>query len=300
MAPAPDGTAAAASEPFTYLSRDGLQLFGRDYRAAASSRLPVVCLPGLTRTSRDFDVLARLLSSGPGARRVVSFDLRGRGRSEYDPTGAGYLPATEAQDVLDGLADRGIARAAFVGTSRGGIVTMVLAGMAPAVVAAAVLNDIGSLIETAGLMRIRAHVGVALPALDWPMAERALAARLGDEFPAFGPADWARQARLTFADAGGTPVLDYDPKLAEGFHALTPETPPVDLGAAFATLAAVPVLVVRGACSHLLSAATVDAMRAAHPRLESVEVPGQGHPPELTGAVASRIADFLDGLDSID
>jgi pimeloyl-ACP methyl ester carboxylesterase len=292
-----ESSASTGYEPFFYASRDGLQLHGRDYIGTAD-RLPVVCLPGLTRNSRDFHELALQLS-GPAGRRVLAFDFRGRGLSQRDPTGKTYLPPVEAQDVLDGLANRGVAKAAFVGTSRGGIVTMILGGIAPGAIGAVVLNDIGSRIETTGLLRIKGYVGRPLPAMGWDGAARLLEATLGSEFPAFGPADWARQARLTFADRNGLPVSDYDPLLAEGFSALTPETPSVDLSAAFATLSAVPVLVLRGETSHLLARETVAAMQAAHPGLESFEVPGQGHPPELRGEIASRIVGFLDRIDAI-
>lgn len=288
----PDGYAS-----FFYSARDGLRLYGRDYPGSDGTRLPVVCLPGLTRNSRDFHELALRLSGGAAGRRVISLDFRGRGRSDYDPSGGSYLPGVEAQDVLDGLANRGIARAAFVGTSRGGIVTMLLGGMAPEKIGAAVLNDIGSIIDTAGLVHIRSYVGVPLPDIDWDQAARLLAATSAAEFPASSPEDWQRRARLTFAEMNGRPMLDYDRALAAGFKDVTPQSPPVDLSAAFATLHAVPVLVIRGGCSRLLSAATVTAMQAAHPGLESFEVAGQGHPPDLRGEVASRIADFLDRID---
>lgn len=278
-------------EPFFFASRDGLRLHGLDYRGDNPALLPAVCLPGQTRTVRDFHALAlRLQADG---RRVVAFDLRGRGQSDRDPTAKTYLPVVEAQDVLDGLSARGIARAAYIGTSRGGIVTMVIGGMAPAAIGAAVLNDIGSVIDTAGLRRIGARLGKVRPPAGWSDAADQLAAALGDEFPAFGPDDWLRQAHLTFADQDGLPVSDFDPNVAAGFHGIKADAPPVDLTPAFASLANVPMLVIRGGCSHLLSRETVAAMGATHPKLESFEVEGQGHAPELDGTVAGRIADFL-------
>jgi len=279
------------SESFFFQSRDGLRLHGQDYRGDDPALLPAVCLPGLTRTVRDFHALVlRLQSDG---RRVIAFDLRGRGQSDRDPTAKSYLPVVEAQDVLDGMTARGIARAAFIGTSRGGIVTMVIGGMAPAAVGAAVLNDIGSVIDTAGLRRIGARLGKARPPASWRDAADQLAESLGDEFPAFGTEDWLRQAHLIFADRDGLPVSDFDPNVAAGIGEIKADAPPVDLSPAFASLVAAPVLVIRGACSHLLSRETVAAMGATHPKLESFEVEGQGHAPELDGPVAERIADFL-------
>lgn len=278
-------------EAFSYRSRDGLNLAGRDYRPDDAAPLPVVCLPGLTRTVRDFHTLASLLKSQ--GRRVLSFDYRGRGNSDRDPSGESYTPPVEAQDVLDGMAARGVARATIVGTSRGGILAMTIGALKPEVIAGVVLNDIGSRIETAGLVRIRSYVGKGQPPADWDDAVRILRARFGSAFPAYSDEDWIEQAHQTFADQGGRPVIDYDPLLARGLEVVTPETPPVDLSAVFATLAPVPVMVIRGSETDLLTPETVAAMSAAHPGLVAVEAPGEGHPPMLRGALASRIAAFI-------
>jgi len=291
-----DADAAGGYVPFFFTSRDGLRLAGRDYAPPDASRLPVVCLPGLTRTSRDFHRLALALSREDG-RRVVSFDLRGRGASAWAADGLTYAPPVEAEDVLAGLAEREIERAAFIGTSRGGIVTMAIAAMAPNRIAATVLNDIGSRIDTAGLLRIKAYIGKPLPPLGWPQAGPLLRAGLGADFPAYADADWEELARLTFANRDGMAVLDYDPRLAAGFEAITEASAPVDLSAAFAALCGVPVLVIRGSHSQLLSRETVAAMQAAHPGLETIEAPGEGHPPLLRGALLAAVRGFLDRID---
>jgi pimeloyl-ACP methyl ester carboxylesterase len=281
-------------ETFFYPGRDGLRLGGRDYGPRDGRHVPIVCLAGLTRTSRDFHDLATALASGDKPRRVLALDYRGRGLSDRDPTGMSYTPPVEAQDAIDGMAARGVGRAFFVGTSRGGIVTMTIAGMRPNLVAGAVLNDIGSRIETAGLLRIKSYVGKENPPADWADAAAKLRELFGRAFPAYGNPDWTALARAAFAERDGRPVRDYDPTLARGLEAVVEGAPALDLGAAFALLAKVPVMVIRGGESDVLSRETVAAMAAAHPGLVAVEAPGEGHPPMLRGALLSRIVDFID------
>ncbi|MCX5493564.1 alpha/beta hydrolase [Kaistia dalseonensis] len=276
---------------FRYQSQDGLTLGGRDYGAGQVATLPVVCLPGLTRTARDFDLLAHMLAEA--GRRVLVFDYRGRGTSDRDPTGASYNPLVEMQDVLLGMSLRGVTRAIFVGTSRGGIITMLMGTVKRDAIAGVVLNDIGSIIETAGLFRIKSYVGQGEAPRDWDDAVRLIRTTHGRFFPGYSDQDWIDQARLTFAEQDGRPVVDYDPALARGLDAVTPETPPVDLTAAFATLTTVPVMVIRGEETDLLSRATLDAMAATHPGLVAVNVAGEGHPPMLRGPLLSRIAGFI-------
>lgn len=279
---------------FTFLSADGLLLAGRAFGPDDSPRLPIVCLPGLTRTTRDFERLTSLLAAR--GRKGVAFDYRGRGRSERDPTGLSYTVPVELNDVVCGMVARGIGRSIFVGTSRGGIIAMSLAAIRPDLVAGIVLNDVGSIISTAGLLRIKSYVGKAGTPDDFGAAAGMLRALHGDAFPAYSDADWQEQARLSFADRNGRPETDYDPALARGLEALTAATPPVDLSAAFCQLAGLPVMLIRGETSELLTRATVAAMAAQHPGLLCVEAPGEGHPPMLRGALAKTVADFIDSI----
>ncbi len=285
---------ASPAEDFTYLADDGLRLAGRDFGPRDGSRLPVVCLPGLTRTTRDFERLAEVLAAR--GRRVVAFDYRGRGRSGRDASGASYTVPIELQDVLRGMSERGLGRSVLVGTSRGGILTMSLAAARPDLVAGAVLNDIGSRVEIGGLLRIKSYVGKGEPPADWDDAAAMLRALHGASFPAFTDRDWQEQARLTFAERDGQPVIDADPLLALGLVALTEATPSPDLSAVFAALAGVPVMLIRGGTSDLVSPETVLAMEAQHQGLVTIEVPGEGHPPMLRGALLGTIADFIDGI----
>ena len=286
--------------PFRFFAADGLVLAGRDYAAAApSDRRPVVCLPGLTRNSRDFEPVAARLVAGSAtspARRVVTFEFRGRGASQYDADPSRYNVVQELADTRVGLTALGIDEITAFGTSRGGIVTMVAGAVAPGLVKAAVINDIGGEVDLGGLMRIKGYVGRAIPSVfSWEDLVAAMKVANRGEFPALDDAAWHRFARRLHRDVGGRPALDYDPRLAETLAAVTPETPMPDLWPAFDTLAEVPVLVLRGALSDLLSPSTVAKMAARHPGLEVVEVADQGHAPLLEDApTLDAIVDFLD------
>jgi len=276
-------------------SQQGLKLHARDYGERASGRLPVVCLPGLTRNAVDFHDLAMALSRHRHRpRRVVAIDLRGRGLSEHDPDWRGYDPRIEVTDVMDQLAALGVAHAVFVGTSRGGLVTMGLAAARPGLIRAAVLNDIGPVIEAQGLIRIRSYVG-KLPAPRSMDEAVDILRRISDaRFPALGDDDWLAMARGTWVEREGRLVPSYDTNLFRGLAALDLEAPLPPIWPYFRALATVPVLALRGENSDLLSPATLEAMAAQHPGLQAVTVPGQGHAPLLRDApTLSRIASFI-------
>src|SRR5262249_15871004 len=140
-------------------AQDGLRLHVRDYGSRIAPALPVVCLPGLTRTVADFATLAPALANGPQARRVIAIDSRGRGPYDYDRNPANYNLAVELGDVVTGLTALGVGTAVFVGSSRGGLLTMLLGVAHPTAIGGAVLHDIGPVIEAKGLARIKSYVG---------------------------------------------------------------------------------------------------------------------------------------------
>ncbi len=280
---------------------DGLALAARDYPLqVAAHGLPVVCLHGLTRNSKDFDALARRLT-GQGHRVVVP-DIRGRGRSAHDPEPMRYLPQTYVSDVaalLDGL---GIERAIFIGTSMGGIVTMGLAALRTSLVAAAVLNDVGPEVAPEGLARIAAYAGKPARIDDWDDAREYVRQIAGVVFPRFGDDDWMAYARLTFREnAAGKPRLDYDPAIAEPIRADRLKADPALAWALFEALCRDrPVLLLRGALSDLVSTQIAAKMRARAPTLEVAEVPDVGHAPLLDEPAAiAALDDFLQGTDDI-
>jgi pimeloyl-ACP methyl ester carboxylesterase len=259
--------------------------------------LPVVCLPGLARTAADFESLAAMVSSAC-ERRVFAVDYRGRGKSDYDRNPANYSLQMELADLIAVLTALGIGRAAFVGTSRGGILAMLLAVARPTAIAGCVLNDIGPVIELEGLMRIKGYVGKLPHPASFREAADALRRRFGSHFPKWDDADWLALARRTFKEEGGRIVPDYDPALATVLAGVNPERPLPPLWREFDALAHTPVMVVRGTNSDILSPATVQAMRERRRALEVVEVADEGHAPRLTdAATTSRIAAFVAACD---
>ena len=295
-----DARTASMLEP-TSVSRffpaaDGLRLHMRDYGSALAPLCPMVCLPGLARTAADFDRLALRVSRA--GRRVAALDYRGRGLSERDQNWRNYDIRVEAMDVQSVLTAAGIDQAIFVGTSRGGLNLMALAASRPALLRAAVLNDIGPVIEVAGLKRIRGYVGRLKQPNTWADAIEMFRALLATQFTALSSEDIETYARLTFEEKDGRLLPRYDVNLLLGLAGLDLDAPIPDLWPQFEALANVPLLVVRGENSDLLSAKTLDAMRARHPRCETFTVPGQGHAPLLLDDLSlTRIEAFIEDVD---
>ena len=282
-----------------YASADNLTLFARDYGDPLSPWLPVVCLPGLTRSSQDFHPLATFLSlHRHRPRRVMTFDYRGRGRSEWDKDPTGYNPLTEMADVFAGMAALGIPRAIVIGTSRGGIIGMLMGVERPSTVAGLVLNDIGPAIEARGLARIKAYVGRTPTPDDWADAANIQRRLHGGQFTEWDDAAWDYFARLTYRDEDGVPVLDYDPALAGILDGVDLDRPIPSLWDEFGALKETPILSIRGANSDLLTAETVAAMAAAHPWFERVTVANEGHPPLFRrGNLLARVSAFITAIE---
>lgn len=273
-------TDPASYRELFYTSQDGLRLFAKDYGARVSRRLPVICLPGLTRNSKDFDALATRLSA---ARRVLCPDLRGRGRSQYCESWTEYTPQNEVLDIFDLMGAAGIHQAVFIGTSRGGIVTMLMAAQRPNAVRGAILNDIGPEIGIEGLKRIASYAGVMEAPGSWTEAAFRLRMMNERDFPTLTGEDWYQQARLTFAEEGGLPKIDYDARIGtamrKGLEAANGTLP--DMWPQFKALGHVPLLVIRGENSDILSAETVKRMEKQHPQIAGATVKDRGHVPFL-------------------
>jgi pimeloyl-ACP methyl ester carboxylesterase len=303
----------------SYTSTDGLTLYARDYpaggaamQAAASlsasppaaglpahlpARLPVICIHGLTRNSADFDEFAPAIAAL--GRRVLALDVRGRGHSERDPDPSNYTPRVYAGDVAKLMVDLGIARAVFVGTSMGGLITMALAAGRIDLIAAAVLNDVGPVLSARGLARIAGYTGKPVAPASWNDAACWVRNINACAFPDNPEQEWDKWARRAFEqDASGRLAPRYDPRIAVALQGGQLKTTSLASRMAFRRLARErPVLLVRGALSDLLEARQADWMRRAAPSMQYVEVANVGHAPMLTEPPAlEAITRFLASL----
>ena len=271
-----------------YLAEDGLSLYYRDYGDRLTSAVPVLCLPGLTRSSRDFHRVASRLAR---VRRVVCPDYRGRGLSDYDPAPSNYHPTVHVNDVRHLMTVAGLHRAIIIGTSFGGFLAMGLALAAPSAIAAVVLNDVGPEVADSGLKRIMDYIGRDHPQPDWPSA----AAEMKRMFPNLSfetEEEWLAGARNTWREGDdGILHFDWDIRLAEAIGQARHDFDPWSL---FRALCGIPVLAFRGGKSDVLSPEILQHMQREHPELRAVTVPGVGHPLSLSEPQAvEAIDEFL-------
>lgn len=274
-------------------TQDGLTLHARYYPASGSHRRTAVCLAGLTRNARDFSVIAPALASGPDARDVYCLDMRGRGESDRDPDWRNYSILVEIFDVQDFMTARGLHDVALIGTSRGGFIGMGLAATQPSRLGAVVLNDVGPVIDKAGLSRIAGYVGRTPTPGSWQEAADQCKRLAGRDFPEIGDDEWLEIARQWFDETSdGRPASGYDPAIAKTFADLAKGIP--ELWPQFEALKRYPVLTLRGELSDLLTESTVAKMAERHPKFRSHTVPKQGHAPLLRDdATIGAIKSFL-------
>lgn len=293
-------TSSELFEDIYYTSRDGLRLHGRRYPGkgnTAERARPALCLAGLTRNGRDFHDLAVSLShSSSSPRTVYTLDYRGRGLSDFDTDWRNYTISVEMLDVIDFMTLIGLYDSVLIGTSRGGLITMLLAAARPGAIGAAVLNDIGPVIEHEGLARISGYVGrVPLP-ISWADAARMMRDINRRHFPEIPDHVWEEAARQWYNEKNGKPAPGYDAKLGNALSVLDGPIPA--LWPQFEALKRVPLMILRGENSDILTAATVDEMRRRHPAMATVTVPDQGHAPLLKDpASIEAIRHFLAATD---
>jgi len=279
-------------------AQDGLRLHVREYGMRTAPGVPAVCLPGLARTVADFEALAPALADGAGGhdRRVIAIDSRGRGQSEYDSNPKNYNLAVELADVIAVLTALEIGPAVFVGSSRGGILTMLLAVAHPTTLAGVVLNDIGPVIERKGIARIKSYVGKLPQPRNFAEGSEMLRQLGSAQFPKLSAEQWLAAARRTWKIDDGALVPDYDVRLARSLAEVDVEQPLPPMWKEFDALVGMPLLVIRGANSDILSAATVTAMQARHREMQVIEVADQGHVPLFDDeGLLRRLARFVAG-----
>lgn len=272
-------------------SPDGLRLHYRDYAGGADGRPPLLCLPGLTRNARDFEPLADRLA---GDWRLICPDMRGRAESAQAKDPMTYVPLTYLQDISRLLADLAVPRFVAIGTSLGGIITMLIAATHREWLVGALLNDVGPTLEETGLARIRTYVGVGQSHPTWVHAARALGEANADVYPGYGLEDWLAMAkRLYRLNGSGRIILDYDMRIAEPIRAMASESA-VDMWPVMGAFRDIPTLLLRGERSDLLSDATAQRMiRDIGSSAELAIVPGVGHAPVLDEPVAAQAIDRL-------
>lgn len=259
-------------------SQDNLKLYFRDYEAPRSKKTPILCLPGLTRNSKDFNTVAVWLSQKMG-HRVISVDYRGRGMSDYDTNWRNYKATTYVQDVCQILTACHIHNVIGIGTSMGGLLCMGLNVLKPRLLKGVVLNDIGPEIENTGLGRIVNYIGIDHPFRSWEEAMEHMRA-LFPQMMLTGETDWREFAENTFRQKeDGLLHYDWDVKIAKALLDESGALP--ELWPLFNTLNKKPLLIIRGGVSDLLSENTVNKMLDAHPTATAVTVPNVGHAPTL-------------------
>lgn len=270
---------------------DGLRLHLKLHEPKWPSRGDVICLPGLTRDWRDFELIAEYLAGG--GFRVASLDFRGRGLSAHDANAMHYHIPCEAIDTLQMMASLHMKAAHFIGTSRGGMVTMYLATIAREKILSATLNDIGPVLEMNGLMRIASYVGKARPIASWDEAIAALQ-RTNPGFESFSSEDWMRFARATFVERDGALIMLYDPAIGHVFSMIDPSKPFPTLWPWYDALQGIRTLIIRGENSDLLSNETCAAMLAHNPAAKLFIAKGEAHAPMLgRDAICKAITEFL-------
>ena len=274
-----------------YRSPDGLSLYARDY-AGQGHGLPLLCMHGLSRNSADFEMMAELLPD----YRIISVDQRGRGDSDWDPDKSNYRPDVYCQDMFTLLDNLGLDKVVAIGTSMGGLMTMMMAQMRPGVFRAAVINDIGPEIDTKGLARLRGYVGTSPDFDSWDAAAVSVKMQGPDIFPEFRDADWLAFARRTCRETPDKRIkFNYDPAIGEGVKGARPGAVSPDLWPVFAALDDVPLLLIRGETSDILPESTAHRMADRHPDCRLVTIGGRGHAPLLDEPDAIRaMSGFLE------
>ncbi len=287
--------AVIEEEDIFYRSHDDLLLYVRKFGSDELPGRPLLCLPGLTRNGRDFYSLALALAThSTNPRTVYCLDYRGRGRSQWDPDWRNYSAYVELLDVASFLTLRCLNNIAILGTSRGGIIAMLLAVMRPSAIGCLILNDIGPVIETAGLARIMGYTGKIPVPRNWEEAARVARDINKRQFTALDDAEWEILAHQMFNEADGRPAASYDPLIGRALSEIDISKPVPAMWDHFDSVRKCPVLVLRGENSDLLSPATVQEMQARHPALASAVILNEGHAPLLLDRFSQRlIADFL-------
>ncbi|WP_321389141.1 alpha/beta hydrolase [Emcibacter sp.] len=279
-----------------YTLRDGLKLYHRVYENGGSRKTPLLCIHGITRNSKDFHDFASIMQKD---RPVISMDVRGRGKSDYDPEYHNYQIPVYVADMFELMDHMTIPRVVVVGTSMGGLIGMAMAAVQPDRVKAIVLNDVGPVIEQTGIDRIWAYVGKTAAVRSWGQAANILKTMNSANFADYTQEDWLKFADNTFRQQeDGTLIADYDPHVGTAVRESQEAAVPVDMWPLFQSLAEIPILCLRGKLSDILSAETLKKMAELHPKFTGVTIAHRGHTPDLREEQSvAAINAFLEQID---
>lgn len=256
-----------------FTTTDGINIYFQD----DGDGTPLLCLAGLTRSSRDFSFLKPHMIG----QRMIAMDYRGRGLSDYDSNYSNYNIVREAQDVIELLDHLELPRATILGTSRGGLIAMALAASQPDRLSGVILNDVGPVVDPSGMARILDYVGKKPGAKTIEQAAQNLSDALRPQFPGVPPSVWRKQAEFQFRAAPEGLELRYDEDLRTALQEQVATGATPNLWPLFEALHGIPTGVIRGANSDILSSETLSEMQARHPDMISAEIPNRGHVPFL-------------------
>lgn len=272
-----------------FTNTDGLRQYYRDYNSAGADAPIVLCMPGLTRNSKDYEGVAVHLAD---SCRVICIENRGRGNSEWDPDPSRYRPDVYVADVMALLKELGISQVVAFGTSLGGLMTIMMAAMHPGTLTGAIINDIGPEVDPKGIERIKSYVGKGTPPKDWPQAIGAVKFANARVYPKFTEEEWEWFTRKLYDEVDGRLMAQYDPAISKNFEETDDQSAP-DLWPVFDMLKSVPTVVLRGELSDILSAETLEKMALRHPDLTPVTVPDKGHVPLMIEPECLQAIDTL-------
>lgn len=285
------------TEDIRYQSSDGLNLYAKRY-GPKDAQLNVLCMHGLTRNHKDFEPMIAAL---PEQYQFIAVDVRGRGLSDRDKNAEHYSPVTYVGDMAALLDHLKLDRVALIGTSMGGLMSMIMMKAMPQRVRGVVLNDVGPVFETAGLNRIAAYTSNNEPMAGWDDAARTVGEVQADIFPDYGPEQWMAFARRTYRElSDGRVALDYDPEITRTVSQVRPGLlTRIAMWKLYKEMSKAPLLLIRGETSDILSEKTAAKMIKRHPDAQLVTVPRVGHAPILDEPEAVQgIRNFLANVEA--
>ncbi|MDC0073823.1 alpha/beta hydrolase [Alphaproteobacteria bacterium] len=257
-------------------SQDGLKLYFRDYKNDFSKKKPIICLPGMTRNSKDFHEFAETFVKD---RRIICPDLRGRGKSDYDKNVKNYwLPYKYTSDVLSIMTASSISEAYFVGTSLGGLLAMQMAVVRPSSICGIVLNDIGPELPINAVNRISNQSSKSKGFNSWDEAMKYLKENFKNTHPKISDLKWLNLAKKNFQEKDGLIQTDYDIKIINN---LKKNSTKQNLWILYESIKKIPTLLIKGALSDILTNQILNKMVSLKDDLEITEIDFCGHNPFL-------------------